>query len=168
MVLAAALCALTSCQKVGPMGPEGPRGPQGPQGDKGDATSFIYLKLEVPVTAWKYSGYTDNNFFVATINVPEITEEVFDFGMVNLYRTYNFDSQDASQIALPSNRLCEDLTDPSNPVFYTEQVDFEYGIGWIKIYFTVSDFVYETIPFSAADIGPMLLRCVISYQPDQK
>ena len=30
--------------------------------------------------------------------------------------------------------------------FYTETIDFEYGINWARIYYTISDFAYEGNP----------------------
>lgn len=153
-ILAALLCVFVSCQKVGPMGPPGPEGPEGP------AASFDIVQLNVPANAWKYSGEIDNNYFCATVKVPELTEDAFDYGVVSMYRTYNYDKEDASQIVLPYVRLCEEVTD-TDTFFYTETVDYEYGIGWVNIYYTVSDFIYEVDP-SFAPVA-MQFRLVIAY-----
>lgn len=153
-ILAALLCVFVSCQKVGPQGPPGPMGPEGP------AASFDIVMLEVPAKAWVYSGQTDNNYFCATVEVPELTEDAFDFGVISAYRTYNYDSNDASQIALPYVRLCEEVYD-TETFYYTETVDYEYGIGWVNIYYTVSDFIYEVDPtYAPVD---MQFRLVIAY-----
>lgn len=136
---AALLLLSVSCEKVGPMGPMGPQGPQG------EAASFDIVIVNVPENSWKYSGLVDNNFFCATVDVPELTEEAFDYGIISMYRTYNYDKSDASQIALPYVRLNEELVG-KDYVFYTETIDYEYGIGWVKIYYTVSDFIYEIDP----------------------
>lgn len=153
-LLAALLCVFVSCQKVGPQGPPGPEGPQGASAE------FDILKLDVPAKAWQYSGQDDNNYFCATVEVPELTEDAFDYGVVSLYRTYNYDSFDASQIVLPYVRLCEEVAD-TDTFFYTETIDYEYGIGWVNIYYTVSDFIYEwDSKFAPVD---MQFRMVIAY-----
>lgn len=153
-ILAALLCVFNSCQKVGPQGPPGPVGPEGP------AASFDILLLDVPADAWEYSGTTDNNYFCATVEVPELTEEAFDYGVISMYRTYNYDKSDASQVALPYVHLAEEKTEEGT-FYYTETVDYEYGIGWVNIYYTVSDFIYEWDPtFAPVD---MQFRLVIAY-----
>lgn len=159
LIMAAVLCLFTSCAKHGPEGPMGPMGPQGPKGEDGSA-NFEAIILDVPENAWVYSELPDNNYFCATIQVPEITEDVFDFGMINVYRTYNFDTADASQIVLPYVRLCEEI-DGSDVFYYTEAVDYEYGIGWINIYYTVSDFLYED-DLNYKPVA-MKFRCIITY-----
>ncbi|MCQ2182199.1 MAG: collagen-like protein [Bacteroidales bacterium] len=157
LILLAALTLAASCQKIGPMGPMGPQGPQGP---KGDPSNINIVIINVPQEAWEYSYYADNNYFVATIDVPELTEDAFDYGFINCYRTYDYDTMLASQVALPYVRLLEEV-DGDNVYFYTETIDYEYGIGWVKIYYTLSDFFYEVDETLMPDA--MQFRLAIAY-----
>ncbi|MDO5321489.1 MAG: hypothetical protein Q4F39_03795 [Bacteroidia bacterium] len=154
LIFLAAASIFASCQKVGPVGPQGPQGP------KGDPASFSIVAVDVPQNAWQYSNYADNNYFVAEVKVPELTEEAFDYGLVNCYRTFAYDSNDASQIALPYVRLLEEVYD-DDVYFYTETIDYEYGIGWLRIYYTLSDFFYEVDETLAPDA--MTFRLAIAY-----
>lgn len=157
LILLAAAGILASCQKIGPVGLQGPMGPQGP---KGDPASFNIVSIDVPQDAWLYSNFADNNYFVAEVKVPELTEEAFDYGLVNCYRTFAYDTKDASQIALPYVRLLEEV-DGSEVFFYTETIDFEYGIGWVRLYYTLSDFFYEVDETLVPE--PMTFRLSIAY-----
>ena len=132
----------------------------GPMGPKGDPASFDVLVVDVPQKAWVYSDLFDNNYFSATVKMPEITEDVFDEGVIMVYRTYDFDGKNPSQVALPYVRLNEEIT-ATDEFFYTETVDYEYGIGTMNFYYTVSDFIYELEPAFVPDA--MQFRVVILY-----
>ena len=152
------LCLMTSCiEKIGPMGPMGPQGPAGRDGkDAFEAIKIVYLNVDQ--AAWKYSGMFDNNYFVAQVKVPELTEDIFDGGIIKMYRTYDYDTRDAIQIEMPYVRPREFYEEGNpEPFRYTEVVDYDFGIGYINIYFTVSDFYYEVKPEA------MTFRCVLMY-----
>jgi len=121
----------------------GPEGPQGPQGEPGEGSTFAIVNFDVPQAAWQYTNTAENNYFYADVEMPEITEDVFDGCIINVYRTYNFNSKDASQQILPSVRMFEQHLSNGSTAYYTETIDYEYGIGWIRIFYTVSDFIYE-------------------------
>lgn len=121
----------------------GPMGPQGPKGEDGVGSTFNVVNFDVPQAAWQYSENKDNNYFFADVKMPELTEEVFDGSMVSVYRTFDYDSKNASQQVLPSVRMFEQTLSNGTTVYYTETIDYDYGIGWLRIYFTVSDFIYE-------------------------
>lgn len=100
------------------------------------------IDLKVPQSSWNYSNLTDNNYFYAVVDMPEITGDVFDNGLIKVYRTYNFDSQNASQVELPYVRPIE-YEYKGNRYSYEEHVDYELFIGKIMICYTTSDFDYE-------------------------
>lgn len=116
--------------------------------------------INVAKTDWSYTNTSSNNYFYASVNMPEITESVFDTGLVKMYRVYNFDKTTASQIELPFVRhseYCDYVT--GNWLFYTETVDYEFYIGKMLIYYTASDFDYELDESFVPDA--MQFRCVI-------
>lgn len=100
------------------------------------------IDLKVPQSSWNYSNLTDNNYFYAEVELPEVTESVFDSGLIAVYRTYDYDSQNASQVALPYVRPIE-YEYNGNWYSYEEHVDYELFIGKMLIYYTASDFDYE-------------------------
>jgi len=100
------------------------------------------------------------SYFASYIDVPEITEDIFDYGLFNVYQCFNYDTPNARKVPLPAPLLLEDKTDPQNPVYYTEQIDYEYGIGWVKLFFIVSDFFYEKQSFTPQ---AMDFRAIIAY-----
>lgn len=115
--------------------------------------------INVNKSQWAYSNQNNNNYFVATVEMPEITESVFDTGLIKMYRTYNFDKNYASQVELPFIKHIEYQDANGDWKFYTETVDYEIYIGKILIFYTLSDFYYELdeslIP------NDMQFRCVI-------
>lgn len=119
------------------------------------------ILINVPQDSWNYSNNDNNNYFYATVNMEEITEDIFDKGLVKMYRVYNFDKANASQIEMPYVRPVEEYFN-GNWYFYTEVVDYEYFIGKMTITYTATDFDYE-LPGSTFWPEPMQFRCVVMY-----
>lgn len=139
IMLLGSVLALSSCR-----GEPGRDGMDGLNGLDGFGT-IRTIDVKVPNSSWNYSNATDNNYFYAEVNMPEITEDVFDNGMIKMYRTYNYDNADASQIELPYVRPIQYFDAPTGQWFsYTEHVDYEFFIGKLMIFYTVSDFYYGT------------------------
>ncbi len=101
------------------------------------------ITVRVKATDWKYSNQGNNNYFYAGVDVPEITSAVFEKGEVKAYLVKDRnDDYYARKHALPYVMHKEDYIN-GNWVFYTETVDFTYGIGWAEFNFRASDFAYE-------------------------
>lgn len=112
---------------------------------------------------WNYTNTENNNYFYAEVDAPEISEYAFDNGIIKMYRTYDYDSINASQVELPYVRPIEYYNYVTDQWFnYTEQVDYEYSIGKLRIFFTESDFNYEVSP-DYDNPGPMRFRLVVMY-----
>lgn len=99
--------------------------------------------LNVPQDSWRYSYNDNNNYFFVVIELPEMTEAAFRGGMMKMYRTYDFDSKNATQIEMPYIRLNEFQYEDGTWGFYTETVDYEFKVGSVTIFYTASDFDYE-------------------------
>ena len=117
--------------------------------------------IDVPRTSWEYSNIDYNNYFFATVDMPEITKTAFRKGLIKVYRVYDFDKDNGAQIELPYVRLNEEYIGDDYWVFYTETVDYEFGVGTMTIYYTVSDFNYEIDESFVPEA--MQFRCVIMY-----
>lgn len=123
------------------------RGPEGRPGKDG-FVNFKVIDLDVPQTAW---GYTDpdntkiNNYFFADFDIPELTWDIYDNGLVKVYREYNTGTNQARQIELPYTHYVEELVDEATftRYFYCEHVDYEFTQGQLSIYYTASDFDYD-------------------------
>ena len=92
-----------------------------------------------------YSNFDNNNYFYATIDMPEITREIYQHGNMMVYREYDQGTNNAVQTPLPYERKYEYLADEENDLwdFYSERVDYEYTVGKMTIFYTLSDFDYE-------------------------
>ena len=101
------------------------------------------ISVVVEAHEWKYTNFTDNNYFYAGFDIPAITENVFDRGEVKAYIVYDrLDMDYARKNLLPHTIHKEEWIDTLRYV-YTETVDFTYGIGWVEFNFRASDFAYE-------------------------
>lgn len=155
LLLAASMAFLSSCE-----------GEPGRDGRDGLGVMDVVL-INVTQASWSYSNANDNNYFYATVDVPELTGDAFDYGAVKMYRTFNYDKSDAVQMEMPYIRLNEYNTgyrDESGKDiwgFYTETVDYEFGIGYIRIFYTASDFDYELNESFVPEA--MQFRCVVMY-----
>ena len=98
---------------------------------------------DLDVTQWDYSNYKDNNFYFAKFDVPALTSFVFTDGNVNGY-IYMTENGEKIQHSLPYVLHKYETDSQGNPIYYTETVDFVYGVGWVQIEVRDSDFAYET------------------------
>lgn len=148
---------------MGPAGRDGRDGRDGIDGQDGrDGLGVIdIVDITVEEDAWVYTGDKDNNYFFADVEMPEIDEDVFYGGMVRMYRVYNYGRSDVSQIELPyvlHREEIEEAEDGTKSQYcFTENISFEYGVGYLTFFYTISDFFYYRSP------DPMRFRCVIMY-----
>ena len=112
------------------------------------STTMKAITVRVNDTDWKYTNQGNNNYFYAGVNVPEITNTVFEKGEVKAYLVKDRnDSYYARKHALPYVMHKEEYLN-DNWIFYTETVDFTYGIGWVEFNFRASaliSFLYRRI-----------------------
>ncbi len=129
-----------------------PRKPQ-------QSSNVIAFTMNVDSDGWMYSGLENNNYFWAVFDMPEITEDVFDYGLIKIYRTYDYWTDNPVQLELPQVRQAEYQISGDNWGFYTEVIDYEISIGSVTIFYTASDFDYELDEAFIPDA--MQFRCVI-------
>ena len=108
-----------------------------------DGTKLKTIKVTVNAHQWTKTDFPNNNYFYAGVDIPEITEDVFDYGEVKAYVVYDrMDLHYARKHLLPYVTHKEEYIDNSW-YFYTETIDFTYGIEWAEFNFLASDFAYE-------------------------
>ena len=129
---------------------------------EGDSLSIKTIIGNVAQGAWGYSNTENNNYFYATISVPEITKDVLHNGVVKVYRVYNFNQSNETHTELPfllQSELIDENTDEK--FFLTSEVTAEISAGQVTIIYTESDFYYEIdetfVPES------MVFRIVVMY-----
>lgn len=94
---------------------------------------------------WKYTHEGNNNYYYCGLDLSSITREVFDKGEVKAYLVKDRnDINYARKHALPYVLHKEELVG-GDWVFYTETIDFTYGVGWVEFNYRVSDFAYEVV-----------------------
>jgi len=99
-----------------------------------------FVDIQVYKADWQISA--DSAFYSASVNVPEITLKAFQAGLVKCYRDYNYGSQTPSRQELPCVFAKEENIG-GNIFRYTEILDYEYAVGSITLFYTVSDFDYN-------------------------
>lgn len=101
-------------------------------------TTLKTIPVRVDAREWQF----ENGYYYAEFDMPEIDEEVFDRGEVKAYLIRNgHDYNTAYKNILPYVLHLE-----KDGFLFTETLDFEYGVRWARVYYTISDFVYETNP----------------------
>lgn len=107
------------------------------------------INVYVSADDWQYTDYTQNNspfannYFYATVKVPQITTSTFTEGEVKAYVVYDRNTPNVSKHILPYVRHYEELLSGGNWHYYTETVDYMYGPGWVEFNYRASDFAYE-------------------------
>ncbi len=117
-----------------------------------DGATLKTISLQIAAHHWMF----DKCLYYVDRSMPQITREVFDKGVVNVYLVRNGNSYETAY----KNPLPYVVPLSENDSYYFETVDFEYGVGWIRFYYTTSDFIYPTSP-SAMDFD-----VVITYPQD--
>ncbi len=113
--------------------------------DHSEGMRKIILDLQVDANEWQYSNAADNNYYYATFTIPDLNAEKYNNGQISVYREYDSGTVNATQTLLPAVRHKEYVSDEATNTlsFYTETIDYEYGIGTLTIFYTLSDFEYE-------------------------
>ena len=102
----------------------------------GDETRIKTVNLVVDQLDWVENTDADgkNRYYSCSFSMPEITSNVYEYGSVQTYVTF-----ENAQQAMPYVRHYEDI----NGVLWTRTVDYDYAVGNIAIYVTNSDFIKD-------------------------
>ena len=122
---------------------------------------YIYQGLDMTLidftvknNNWGYReveyGNEDEGYFEAILEVPEITKDVIEQGVVMVYRRFN-DGGSTIWTPLPAQRTEK----TSDGLYYTTFVDFEYSLGRVNIFVTATDLYAGVKP------GDMTFRVAI-------
>lgn len=98
-------------------------------------TNSTTLDLYVSSANWHWSS---DGYYYCVFDVPELTSTIYTTGTVTCYREFGKGTDSAYQIALP--RVFPML---DGDVAYTQIIDFSFGIGYVEIALTNSDFLYD-------------------------
>ena len=95
------------------------------------------VDFRVPKNVWTYDQ--DNAWFSAVYETEKLTEYVYDYGTWTVSHEYNPGTEDAFLIQLPELRF---LLDEASGAYYTQRIDYEVGVGYVRVYVTNSDYTY--------------------------
>jgi hypothetical protein len=161
VVLAAALILVASgCTTAvegppGPTGPEGPAGPDGVPGEDGNA-NVVAAVVELVDADWGTGSYvyrhgpganTSRTARVVTLEVPEITPDIFDLGMVQVFMKVprSLVGEPVAWAPLPYQYLAFGSA-------YFFNVVFTYEVGRLTLYYYHSTNTEGTAPPSPANV----------------
>ncbi|MEM7656554.1 MAG: hypothetical protein AAF399_10530 [Bacteroidota bacterium] len=145
---------LSSCSVDGPQGPRGPQGPQGPPGATGADGNANVISINYAADAghWYDVGTpgVEGYFLALDLEVPEITADIVEFGLVLVY--YRADDQ-SPWTALPFTKISH------NPE-YIEKLDMIYDQAFVGMQSQGSDMeatayegTFRVIVASAVPVG---------------
>ncbi|MDR1517633.1 MAG: hypothetical protein LBS52_06035 [Dysgonamonadaceae bacterium] len=100
---------------------------------------FNRVSISVKSTDWTWvynKNYANEGYFIATKSVPEITDYIFDYGVVTFYTVF----EDGVKSALPYSRTIGYTFDGSTDRgYYTENVSCEFYPGKVSFIIETSD-----------------------------
>jgi hypothetical protein len=174
VLVVAAGVALTGCggavapQVVeGPQGPEGPPGPEGPAGEDGNA-NVVASVVDLSNDDWGTGSYvyrhgpnanTSRTARVVNLEVPEITQGIFDLGMVHVY------------LLVPDSLFGEPIAWAPLPYQYLAfgsayyyRIVFTYTAGTLTLYYLHETNTEGTAPPSVTNVtlADMTFKFVIT------
>ena len=112
------------------------------------------IDLNVKANSWVWDAGA--NMYYCHFDLPELTGDIYNYAEVSVNREYNTGSSKAYQVALPETTY---LTEKVNnqDYFYQQHIDYAYGVGFVEIFLTFSDYVYDQQP------DPMVFRMQLTY-----
>lgn len=112
------------------------------------------IDLNVKASSWIWDAGA--NMYYCHFDLPELTSDIYNYAEVSVNREYNTGSSKAYQVALPETTY---LTEKVNnqDYFYQQHIDYAYGVGFVEIFLTFSDYVYDQQP------DPMIFRMQLTY-----
>lgn len=101
------------------------------------------IDLNVKASSWIWDAGA--NMYYCHFDLPELTGDIYNYAEVSINREYNTGSSKAYQVALPETTY---LTEKVNnqDYFYQQHIDYAYGVGFVEIFLTFSDYVYDQQP----------------------
>ncbi len=131
--------ALTSC--------EGPMGPAGPPGEPGEKLNWKILNYTVYADHWQLVGEKDalNSFYIHELPLSELTNFIYEKGVVRGYRILTLDNGDKVQTPLPYIVPVGEQ-DGSNEKLWSEYYTFDFKPGLITFCAYYTDFYTANKP----------------------
>lgn len=122
---------------------EGPMGPQGPPGD-GGIEGWKIVDVTIPSKEWVLTYDADglNPRFHCYVDIPEISNYVYDDGLVFAYLVQNYGTNDEVQTSLN----CSVPFENEYGDMWTEHYSWDYTTGSVAFYLTYSDFFVDFQP----------------------
>ncbi len=97
-----------------------------------------------------------DGYYEAILDVPEITSEIVEKGLVQVSRLY-MDNGSKIWTPLPAMRVSVTTADDGSDFFFTTYTDFEWSLGTVNVFVTTTDLYTGDTP------GDISLRVIISY-----
>lgn len=123
---------------------EGPAGRDGRDGQDGLDTQFKNITLTVGQQNWTKFEEPQNDapfYYACSFDVPEITEEVFNNGVVICYVNLA-----GAQQLLPYVCHYQTLDELNQPIRWTRTVDCQLAVNKLTVFVTYSDFYDAGVP----------------------
>ena len=103
------------------------------------------IDFRVPQNAWAFDD--QNKWYSYYYPTSDISERVYNYGTWTMSHEYNSGTKDAFMIALPEFRFKQAYDDQQQIVNYSQRIDYEVGLGYIRVYITNSDFFHMQIVY---------------------
>lgn len=126
---------------------------------------FHKKTIDLTVTSAQWDFDQSANMFFCHFDIPELTENVYNYAEVSVSHEYNSGKNNAYQVALPETiykveyEVNEATGDTTNTFYYAQHLDYAYGVGFVEVFCTISDYFYP----EGWTPDPMLFRLQMSY-----
>ena len=120
----------------------------------------LTLDLVVDQRDWQFDN--DTKQFYYHFDIDELTADVYNYAELSISREFNAGTKDAYQVALPMSTYLEEEVDNGDntvsTVYYTQHIDYRFGIKYVEIQVTNSDHIY-----AAENPESMIFRMQLTY-----
>lgn len=97
----------------------------------------LTVDFTVPQSSWAFDP--QNGWYNYYYQTSAITASIYDFGTWTMSHEYNPGTSDAFLIQLPEFKFLQD-----GNVYYSQRIDYEVGVGYVRVYVTNSGYTYPS------------------------
>ncbi len=118
-----------------------------PNASGGSDCKFHAFTRDLKASASNWVFDSEANMYYAHFDIPDITNEVYKYGIITISREYKSGTDNAYLVSLPETSYqsvdLDNGDQTTSPYYFSQHIDYAVGVGFVEIFITISDFYYD-------------------------
>ena len=113
------------------------------------------MTVDIPVAASDWAFDKGTRQYFVHVPVKQLTKDAYRYGNISMYHEYDKGKSSAWMSVLPETTYEETYLDnddgTQSPYYYQTHIEYTYGVQFVEIVITISDYYYEDYTPKAMD-----------------